>query len=237
MLDLNILFQDEFLLVVDKPALSFVHAPDIRGVKVDRNRVLLNLLRKQLGKFVYPIHRLDFATSGCVVFALNSEIASKMGRDMMTGTWKKTYHAVLRGWLKENFTWEQDLKSQKDSSKMLSALSIGRSLSQIELDPLPGSKFAHSRYTLAEINLETGRYHQIRRHANFYSHPVIGDVSHGDRHHNRYFRERLDVEGLCLRARSLEFLHPISQEPLTIVAPVVKPWDKLYKLFGKTILR
>ena len=234
-MDIDILFQDEFLLVVDKPSNSFVHMPDIRGVKVDRDLVLLNSLREKIGKFVYPIHRLDFATSGCVVFALSAELASVLGRDMMAGKWKKSYHSVLRGWLEETFTWDQELKSQKNPEKMLSALTRGNRLSQVELDPLPNSKFKHSRYTLAEINLDTGRYHQIRRHANYYSHPVIGDVSHGDRHHNRYFREQLGIAGLCLRAQGLVFPHPVSQEPLTIVAPVIEPWDKIYKLFGKVI--
>lgn len=228
---LDILYRDDDIIVVDKPAGYHVHPPELSGVKIPREKILLYELRNIAGRFVYPVHRLDAATTGCLVFALSPEMAKNLSAQIESKSMRKFYKAVLRGWTPDSFIWNQELKSQKDPLKSLPALSKGKTLQKISTKPYPKSSFKESRYSLVEIEIKTGRFHQIRRHANLNNHPVVGDVAHGDRHHNHFFKDELNISGLCLRAQKLEFFHPRLQNKVQILAPLIPPWEKIHKLF------
>lgn len=145
---------------------------------------------------------------------------------------EKTYLAVVRGWLKE----EQglvDIPLELDSSGELApSLTFYKTLARIELPESVGKKFSTGRYSLLEVRPRSGRWHQIRRHMNRISHPIIGDREHGDSHHNRFFRDRLRIDGLCLWAKELSLRHPVSGSLLHFESPTSEKWQTIYRLFN-----
>ncbi|MNL51532.1 tRNA pseudouridine synthase C [compost metagenome] len=82
-----------------------------------------------------------------------------------------------------------------------------------------------------QVNPVTGRWHQIRRHFDRIAHPLLGDIEHGDSHHNRFFRDELKIKGLCLKASSVQLVHPWNGEMLEISAPSDEKWDQIQDLF------
>lgn len=229
-------------MAIDKPSGYHVHPHETEQHRVSRDLICLYLLRKKMKQWVYPVHRLDVSTSGVLLFALNSATASKMCELFAKQQTKKIYKAVVRGFTLAEDLIDHDLES--DSSKeMLSAKTAYKCLAQIELPFAVGKKHKTSRYSLLQIEPLTGRFHQIRRHFNRISHPLIGDATHGDSRHNIFFREQLGITGLCLKAESLQFIHPWTQEQLIITAPdqFNKPenlahqhhrkWQKIDELF------
>lgn len=225
-LPIDILYQDENLVAIDKPSGYHVHPHESEQYKISRDLICLYLLRNKMKKWVYPVHRLDVSTSGVLLFALNPEAASKICDLFARQQTKKTYKAVVRGHPLNEGIITHDLKSDS-SGDMLAAQTVYKCLAKIELPFSVEKKHASSRYSLIEVKPLTGRFHQIRRHFNRISHPLIGDSSHGDSRHNIIFREKLEIPGLCLRAESLEFTHPWTQEQLKITAPDVLNTDIL----------
>jgi tRNA pseudouridine65 synthase len=105
-------------------------------------------------------------------------------------------------------------------------------LKKIEFPQAVGTRHATSRYSWLEVEPRTGRFHQIRRHMNRISHPVIGDASHGDSRHNRFFRETLGISGLCLRAISLQ-VFDAEDKPLLFKAGPSRQWEKIQGLWSR----
>ncbi len=182
------------------------------------------------GRHVFPVHRLDAATSGVLLFALSSEVARLICDQFAKRIPQKTYQAVVRGFPPSEGSIDLDLELDSTGEKV-PARTTYKTLQRIELPHPVGKKFATARYSLMEIKPETGRYHQIRRHFNRISHPLLGDAVHGDSHHNRFFREFLGISGLCLQAIRLELPHPISGQSLSIEAPPSGRWNKIHDLF------
>lgn len=228
----NILFLDDDLVVIDKPPGYYVHPPENSGgFKIPRNLILLHRLRDYLKQYIYPIHRLDVATSGLLVFALNKESASILSQTWQTAVEKK-YWVISRGYLPQPLV-EVNLPLESDSSKkMLECHSVFKTIKQIELPVSINPRFQTSRYSWLEATISTGRYHQIRRHLNRISHPVIGDGTHGDSHHNRFFREKLQIPGLCLRSQELRLTHPKNGKILHFIAPETEKWARIARLFS-----
>lgn len=228
----NIVYQDEDLIVLDKPPGYHVHPPENPGrFPIPRNRILLYRVRDSLKQYVYPVHRLDVATSGLLVFALNKETASLLSQKWASEVQKK-YWVVARGYLPEK-EHTVSIPLESDSSDLLlDCESHFKTLAQVELPVSVHPKFQTSRYSWLEARITTGRFHQIRRHLNRISHPVIGDGSHGDSHHNRFFREKLQISGLCLRAQFLDFQHPLTGKQLNLVAPQQEKWSRIQLLFS-----
>ena len=220
---LEIIYQDKHLVAINKPSGLLVHRSNI-----DRHetRFALQLLRDQLGQHVYPVHRLDKPTSGVLLFALSSEIARLLSESFSSNLVKKTYLAIVRGWCPEQGSIDHPLKPQfdkmtdKDKLKNKPAqqtLTHFNRLATVEL-PFAVDRYPQSRYSLVEVKPVTGRKHQIRRHFKHIAHPIIGDTEHGDHRHNRMFRERLNVDQMCLVATELKILDPASGKPLCIRA-------------------
>ncbi|PSU28855.1 tRNA pseudouridine(65) synthase TruC [Photobacterium lutimaris] len=236
-MELEILYRDENLVAVNKPAGMLVHRSWL-----DRHETVfvMQTLRDQIGQHVFPLHRLDRPTSGVLLFALSSETASLMmplfaGRDV-----KKTYHAVVRGWVKEAAVLDYPLKEELDKiadknadkdKEAQSAITAYAPLANVETD-IPVGRYATSRYCLVEMKPETGRKHQLRRHMHHLSHHIIGDVNHGDGRHNRMFRENYDCRRLMLHASRLQLQHPLTGEELDIRAGVDEAWMRVMDAFG-----
>jgi tRNA pseudouridine65 synthase len=114
-------------------------------------------------------------------------------------------------------------------------MTLLRRLKTLEIPEAVGKKHDTARFSLLQLQPITGRFHQLRRHMNRISHPIIGDVAHGDGHQNHYFAEKMGVTGLCLRAHFLSFSHPQRpEERVEIEAPWPAKWDKIFELFDHT---
>lgn len=195
----------------------------------DDSPVLLQLLRDQLGKTVYPVHRLDRPTSGVVVFAHSPEVTRSMQEILTDGRSTKCYTALVRGWLNEPQIWDRDVKN--DKGKLKEATTRFVPLEKLEL-PLATDRYPTARFSLIEAYPATGRWHQIRQHLAQMRHYIINDRVHGDGKQNRIVSEQLSLRELFLHATTLTFPHPVTGLPLCITAPFPDHWAQL-KEFAK----
>lgn len=207
-----ILFQDEHLLVVHKKSGMLVH----KGMGASSNEIfLLQALRDQIGQWVYPLHRLDRPTSGLVVFALDPETNRLLQESWQDGKVHKTYQAIVRGWFDlNNGICQENLVNPENQDAQI-AQTLWKKLDQC-LVPHPVGKYPTARYSLLEVHPLTGRWHQIRRHLNGMTHPILGDTTHGDRHHNHFISKEFGWNRLLLAATEIEFPHPHNHEIIRV---------------------
>jgi tRNA pseudouridine65 synthase len=223
---LDILYLDDYLAAVTKPPGLLVHRT---GLDAGETRFALQMLRDQLGRPVWPAHRLDKGTSGVLLFALNADTARLLGQAFESGDGlQKTYRAVVRGWPADEGLIDHPLKRMPDDMRterleVQPAQSRFATLSRFEL-PLPQQGFASTR--CAEVALEplTGRRHQLRRHMKHIAHPIIGDATHGKGPLNRAVADLIGLQRLWLHAQSLELPHPVSGQRLQLVSPLPSEW-------------
>lgn len=234
---LTILYRDEQLIAIDKPSGLLVHRSLIDK---HETRFALQLLRDQIGRRVYPLHRLDKPTSGILMFALSEDTARRMGTVFETNAVEKTYLAVVRGYTDEAGHIDYPLREERDrmtdaradaDKPAQPAVTDYRRLATLEL-PVSDDRHPTSRYSLLAVTPRTGRKHQIRRHMKHIFHPVVGDTTHGDGRHNRLFREHLHCSRLLLMACELRFTHPDSGVPIRIRAPLDAEFARIVELFG-----
>ncbi|HSK78816.1 MAG TPA: pseudouridine synthase [Thermoanaerobaculia bacterium] len=199
---LPVKYRDGVLLVVAKPSGMAVH----RGWSREKI-VALQVARDQAGRHVYPVHRLDRATSGALLLAFDPGTARRLQEQFEAGEVTKRYIALVRGIPKEAGVIDHPIPRAPDGPRV-PAVTEYRRLATFE------------RYALVEVLPRTGRLHQIRRHFKHLSHPLIGDVRYGKGEHNRLFRERFGLHRLALHALELGFDHPVTGERLRIAAPV-----------------
>ena len=224
----NILYEDDHYVAINKPCRILVHRSAISEDKV----FVLQLLRDQLGQKIYPIHRLDRATSGVLMFGKTSEAASLLGKQMQEQLVKKTYLAIIRGYVEAQGTIDYPLAPEPDKPKQ-EAITHYKRLQQSEM-PFSVGRYPTSRYSLVEVTLETGRRHQIRRHFSHLRHPIINDRRHGDVKHNKYFEKTIGTERLLLHAHKMKFYHPMREEIVEVVAPLDGDFEgMIFYLFGK----
>ena len=253
---LPVLYADESLAVVDKPAGLMVHDSALARGETD---FAADRLREQFGKPIFLVHRLDRATSGCLLLAFDRDTASALGKMMMTrevgnapagnatsgnalfenaaskkaafekAAFEKDYWAVCRGWPEESFVVDHDLDGGPGKPVKKSAVTRFTRLATTEL-ALPSAGFETSRYALLCAQPQTGRFRQIRRHLKHVFHHLIGDTSHGDGRHNRQFR-MLGVHRMLLHARRLAFVHPGTGERVDVTAPVDAEFARALALF------
>ncbi|MCE3009270.1 MAG: pseudouridine synthase [Proteobacteria bacterium] len=224
-LPIPVLFENEELLIVDKPSGFFVHPPEDKIRKVPREFIALFRLEDQVKTKLYPLHRLDVGTSGCLAFAKSSASAQKHSPQFSENQWEKSYVTVCRGYFSDGHTCEIPLELDS-TGDLVNAVTEFKKIAQVEVNQPVGKKFSTARYSILSAVPRTGRYHQIRRHLNRLSHPMIGDRYHGDSHHNRFFRETLQIPGLLLRATSLKI------GDVSVIAPKNPRWEQIKDLFG-----
>ena len=224
---LTILYRDDALVAIDKPPGLLVHRT---GLDAGETRFALQLLRDQLDRPVWPVHRLDKGTSGVLLFALDAQTARAMGQTFESGEGlKKTYHAVVRGWPADDGVIDHPLRRISDDRRderegEQAAVTHYRTLAHYDL-PLPQGPFPTTRCALVELSPLTGRRHQLRRHMKHLAHPIIGDTTHGKGPLNRDLAAKLGVQRLWLHASQLELRHPVSGETLCIAAPLGAEWE------------
>lgn len=220
---LTVLYHDDSVIAIDKPSGWLVHRSNL-----DRHesRILVHALRDQIGRYVYPAHRLDKGTSGVMLFALDPTTAARLGEQFARHAVRKTYWAVVRGWPPESGRIDHPLKSARDeysdvplSAETQTARTDFHRLATVEL-PDAVDRYPTSRYALMSLHPLTGRRHQLRRHMKHLSHPIIGDATHGKGRHNRFFQARFGCDRLLLACTEIGFQHPDDGREMVIRAPL-----------------
>ncbi len=228
-MNLEIIYEDAYLLCVSKPNNVLVHhAHHSRNVADEDS--LLQLIENELGIKAYPIHRLDRKTSGIIMLAKETKYVSKFQELFTNNEIQKTYFGVVRGYSPDSKTIDSPVKG-RDANVHKEALTHLRTLEKITLD-IPVKPYDSSRYSLVELAPKTGRMHQLRVHSNKISHPLIGDSKYGDKNHDVMFDENFGWTNMFLHAGKLEFTHPFSSEALVLKATFPKDWIALFDKFS-----
>lgn len=202
-MSLSFIHRDDQLAVINKPSGLSVH----RGWAAHEPTYAVDLLRDAVGARVHPVHRLDRATSGVLVFALDPESAAHIGRQLEQHEVEKRYVALVRGRPPDTATIDHAFVAE-DETVAREAVTDVAWLASI------------GRYSLVAARPRTGRPHQIRRHLKHIACPIIGDVRYGKGEHNRLWRSEHGLHRLALHAVRLELRHPKTEERLVLQAPL-----------------
>ena len=236
----EIIYEDEFLVAINKEAGLLVHRS---WLDKGETRFALQLTRDAVGCHVFPVHRLDRPTSGVLLFAKSADVARTLTEAFTTRQVTKQYLAVVRGFMPEQGFVDHALSFQPDAiadkfanvdKPAQEAVTHWQRLAQIELPFAVSKKHNTSRYSLMRLIPITGRKHQLRRHMKHLFHPIVGDTSHGDGRHNRFFRTQYDCTRMLLHAQSLSLSHPVTGEPLLLKAGLDKQWRHIIETFAWT---
>jgi len=220
-LTFEILYKDENLVVINKPHGIVVHRSFYVG---EADIYAVQELKKQLGQFVYPCHRIDRKTSGILIFALSSDSARKIQDQFADNLIKKDYLAIVRGYTEDVGSIDYALINEK--GKVQEALTNYKTLERVEVD-IPFGKFKTSRYSLVGVEPQTGRMHQIRKHFAHINHPIIGDRPHGCNKQNRLFKETFQMNTMLLHAHQISFAHPVSEKKIEITASLHSEYKRM----------
>ena len=219
---LRVLYRDDHLAVIDKPAGMMVHRTTIAS----RETVfLVDVAREQFGRKILPVHRLDRGTSGAMLIAFDAETASDLGAQMMAGGISKRYLAICRGWIPEPILVDKPLGKVKDEAthstddEKKPARTLFRPIALASV-PVASAPYESTRLSLIEALPKNGRRHQIRRHLKAISHPIIGDATYGKGPLNRALAEYFGGGRLFLHSASIRFAHPATGEAMVIEAPL-----------------
>ncbi|WP_332671300.1 pseudouridine synthase [Aromatoleum sp.] len=236
---LPILYRDETLVAIHKPSGLLVHRSIIDA---HEERFAVQMLRDQIGQQVHPVHRLDKGTSGVLLFALDRNTAAYVGRAFERQEVTKTYVAVVRGQPAEAGVIDHPLarrfddferRSEHAETAAQAALTRFRRLAVAEL-PYCVDRYPTSRYALLELEPETGRRHQLRRHLKHVSHPIIGDATYGKGRHNRHFTTLFGTPRLLLACTRLRLAHPHTGKMLDLRAPLAEDFASVLEGLGWT---
>jgi len=223
---LDILFLDQHLVAINKPHGLLVHRSSIA---VDVQEFALQMLRDQLGCHVFPAHRLDRKTGGVLLFAMNKETEKLLQQQFAENLIDKRYLAIVRGYTEDQQEINYPLK--KENGNIQQAVTMFRTLARAEL-LVPLGNHSTSRYSLIEANPKTGRMHQLRKHFSHIFHPIIGDKTHGCNKQNKLFQSRWELNTLLLHASSLSFMHPVTNRPIEIAAPLQNEFLRIMEIMG-----
>jgi tRNA pseudouridine65 synthase len=224
----EIIFEDEHLVAINKPWGILVHRT---GISEDRVFVL-QLLRDQLnGQLLYPVHRIDRATSGILVFSKEREIASILGTQFMERSVEKQYLAIVRGWTPTADTIDYPLADTENGrTEPLPSVTDYCTLAQSEIEAPIGLRYPTARFSLVRASPQTGRRHQIRKHFAHIRYPIIGDTRHGDVKQNKYFKDEWGFLRMLLHAAYMSFEHPLTHQKIALRASLDEDFQEGLRL-------
>lgn len=213
-LNLEVLYEDNHLIIINKKVGDLIQGDKTGDIPL--SELVKQYIKKKYQKpgnvFLGVVHRLDRPTSGAVIFARTSKALERLNKMLRDKKIKKTYWAIVKNKpLKETYTLINYLKKNPKNNK-----------STVYTKETEGSKRAvlHFKiikeldnYFLLEIDLETGRHHQIRAQLSAIGCPIKGDLKYGFNRSNK-------DGGIHLHARRIEFIHPVSKEPIKLKAPL-----------------
>ena len=211
MSDLEILYQDEHLIAINKPAGMLVHPG--RDPEPD-DQIAMKAIRNYLGQYVYIVHRLDRPTSGVLLFTLSKEVQSNVSIQFQTWKVKKKYYAVAVGKTPEEFEVDLPVK-RNDESEPAPSLTRFKRINYFE--PREG---VEKGLSLLDVHPHTGRHHQIRRHLAWSDFPIMGDYLYGDIEENNLMGETTGIKRMMLASYSLELHHPVMDKLIMIDIPM-----------------
>ena len=224
---MEILFQDDHLIAVNKPAGLLVHRSSIAK---DATEFALQKTRDFVGKEVHPIHRLDRKTSGVLLFTFDKNTLHSMQNLFNEGKVRKEYHAIVRGFTDESGKIDYALVNDKGLTQ--SARTIYTTHKKWEITKSFG-RYKTSRYAYVHVFPETGRMHQIRKHFAHIFHPIIGDRPHGCNKQNRFFKREFNLMEMLLQAKSYSFEHPVTSDKIIIQAPLRNEFMRIVSLLDE----
>lgn len=228
---LDILYQDDDLIAINKPHGLLVHRSDIAR---DVSEFALQILRDQINTRVFPLHRLDRKTGGVLLFAFREEVVRDMQQLFLNYRIQKNYLAIVRGHTADHGSINYGLKNEK--GKEQEAYTEFKTLEKVELE-IPFGKYQTQRYSLVEVTPKTGRMHQIRKHFAHILHPIIGDRPHGCNKQNKLFKEKYHMNTMLLHGRLMEFSHPVTGELISISAPLQDEFLRMLTVMGFSNLK
>jgi tRNA pseudouridine65 synthase len=202
----RILYDDEEMVLIEKPMGYLIHPNKYAPGSPTCVSYLGGLLQQR----IFVVHRLDRAVSGVMVFAKSAEAARALAEQFRDRAVDKTYVALVRGSVEERMVIDAPLETSPRSGERgqkVPATTTVRPLSTTSIDVAIGP-YSESWYSLVEVHLHTGRFHQARKHLHRATYPIIGDKKHGDNKHNRYFRDHYESTMIFLRAAELRFENP-----------------------------
>lgn len=223
---LEILYMDDDVVAINKPPGLLVHRTRMAN---DATEFAMQILRNQLGRHVFTLHRLDRKTSGILIFGLRREVAQAFQEIFVHHDIQKDYVALVRGHVDGPISCERTLKD--DQGHLKDACTHITPISTSTID-LPTSRYTQSRYSLVSARPTTGRFHQIRRHLSGLNHPVLGDRPHGCSEQNRLLLDRFDLKQMMLHAKSVTFTQPFTQEEVSIKADCFPEMKRMMKELG-----
>ena len=228
-MSLEIIYQDNYCLLVTKPNNVLVHHAHHSRNKIEEES-LIQLIENQFGKRYYPIHRLDRKTSGIILLASKREYVASFQALFTNNEIQKIYYGVVRGFSQEHLIIDSPVKG-RDALVYKDAETQLKLLDKIILE-IPVKPYKSSRYSLVELKPKTGRMHQLRIHMNKVSTPLINDAKYGDKNHDLMYAEQFGWRNLFLHAGSLEFIHPFTNQKLTLKSSFSEDWIQLFQKFS-----
>ena len=220
--NLDILFEDNHLIIINKKVGDLVQGDKTKDLPL--NEIVKAYIADKYNKpgkvFLGVIHRLDRPTSGIVMFAKTSKALERMNKMLREKTIIKTYWSLVEGKVNQpSGTLKHFLKKNPKNNKSTAFIKENTDTKKAVLHYK--TLVALDNYSLMEINLETGRHHQIRCQLSVTGYPIKGDLKYGSKRSNK-------DGGIYLHAKKIEFLHPVKKEELVVEAPL--PNDSLWLL-------
>lgn len=213
---LDILYEDEWLIIINKPANMVVHPSVLHRTDSLASAVKFYLESKNEKIKMRFVNRLDKDTTGIVIFAKSEYIQEALAAQMQDGTLIKEYRAIVEGALEGNGTIDKPIKRQ-EGSIMIRIVSDDGERAVTHYEVLQNMK----DMTLVKVILETGRTHQIRVHMKKIGHTLIGDDLYGNKSYL--------INRQALHAYKINFIHPITNEKMEFVAEMPEDMEKLMR--------
>jgi 23S rRNA pseudouridine955/2504/2580 synthase len=229
---LRILYEDEYLLILNKPAGINVHPGDHKTKEVSLIELVQDSLWGRYNTLSFKpslVHRIDRDTSGVIMIAKEKKTLEALLALLQSGRIEKIYHAVIVG-IPE--------KSRDTIDAKLLRVEEAKDEAKVRLDENGQNAITHYRilsanirdkYSLVECHIETGRTHQIRVHLSSIGHPILWDKAYGNKSENSFAKREYSISRQLLHARSLSFIHPITKQVFTVEAPYPHDIDSLIK--------
>jgi tRNA pseudouridine65 synthase len=224
--DIPVLFQDEHLIVVNKPINLPVHKNDFMPNDAP---YLTKLIGDTTGKWILNVHRLDSKTSGVIVLAFTKEIAHELALQFERKEVNKTYYAIVQGEPGEG-TFDRKVLVKKKTKFKKPAVTHFKTIKTVQTN-ISYKEKENVKLSLVEIKPETGRWHQLRQHFAQHQFDILGDSHHGDFTLNKIITELTGVKRLFLHANKLEFSHPELKKQMAFEAEIPQEFKMILNHF------
>jgi tRNA pseudouridine65 synthase len=225
-MEIPILFQDEHIIVVNKPINLAVHKNDFMPHDAP---YLTKSIGDLTGKWILNVHRLDSKTSGVIVMAFSKEMAHEMALKFERKEVDKTYYGIVQGEPGDG-SFDRKVLVKKKTKFKKPALTHYKTLKTVQTN-ISYKEKENVKLSLVEIKLETGRWHQIRQHFAQHHFDILGDTHHGDFTLNKIITELIGVKRLFLHAGKLEFKHPELNETIVSEAELPTEFESVLNYF------